>query len=95
MRAKTQIVQCHHAHTHPLSLAYDTDELASFYNESYHLANTDQKIILDRLNLAMENKKDEGELFFLDAPGGTGKTFVLNSFLVNQRSKRRIVCAVQ
>jgi ABC-type ATPase involved in cell division len=50
----------------------------------------DHKSILDRLNLAIEEKKHGGELFFLDAPGGTGKTFVLNAFLANQRSKHRI-----
>lgn len=74
--------------------AYDIHELTALYNEWYAQANVDQKTVLDRINRAMDDIKPEGEIFFLDAPGGTGKTFVLNTFLAKQRSLNRIVVAV-
>ena len=37
---------------------------------------------------------NEGKIFFLDAPGGTGKTFVTNLILAKIRSQRKIASAV-
>ena len=39
-------------------------------------------------------KRDEGSLIFLDAPGGTGKTFILNLILAEIRKKGEIALAV-
>lgn len=39
-------------------------------------------------------KRDEGSLIFLDAPGGTGKTFLLNLILAEIRKKGEIAFAV-
>lgn len=41
-------------------------------------------------------KKDSGNggLFFLDAPGGTGKTFLLNILLMSVRKDQKITVAV-
>ena len=35
-----------------------------------------------------------GEIFFLDAPGGTGKTFVIKLILASIRSKNNIALAI-
>lgn len=35
-----------------------------------------------------------GEIIFLDAPGGTGKTYLINLILVEIRRQRQIVFAV-
>ena len=37
---------------------------------------------------------DKGGFFFLDAPGGTGKTFVTNLLLAEVRQKKGIALAV-
>ena len=37
---------------------------------------------------------DSGQLFFLDAPGGTGKTFLINLLLATIRGERNIAVAV-
>ena len=40
--------------------------------------NSNQKRVFKRINELIEDKTNEGKLIFLDAPGGTGKTFTLN-----------------
>lgn len=37
---------------------------------------------------------NEGNIFFLDAPGGTGKTYLINLLLSKVRSNRDIALAV-
>ena len=37
---------------------------------------------------------NEGQIFFLDSPGGTGKTFLINLILARVRSTRDIALAV-
>ena len=39
-------------------------------------------------------KSDNGDIFFLDAPGGTGKTFLLNLILAKIRQQNKIALAV-
>lgn len=39
-------------------------------------------------------KSDSGKKFFLNAPAGTGKTFIINSLLTKVRSNRRIALTV-
>ena len=40
--------------------------------------NRNQRKVFDRIKQLIEDKTNEGKLIFLDAPGGTGKTFTLN-----------------
>ncbi|QQP54227.1 ATP-dependent DNA helicase, partial [Caligus rogercresseyi] len=58
--------------------AYNFEDLQDFTeeNEPKLRENEDQKHAYDTLLLAVEGNK--GGLFFLDAPGGTGKTFLTN-----------------
>jgi ATP-dependent DNA helicase PIF1 len=56
--------------------------------------NDDQKLVFDTINAAIINPTIGNKLFFLDAPGGTGKTFVFNALLSKHRSEQRIMLAV-
>ena len=54
-------------------------ERATLYFEAIHnKLNQDQKKVFDYIKRLIEGNKKEGKLVFLDAPGGTGKTFTLN-----------------
>ncbi|ELT99536.1 hypothetical protein CAPTEDRAFT_59240, partial [Capitella teleta] len=52
----------------------------------------EQKKVYAIISNSIENKK--GSLFFLDAPGGTGETFLLNLLLSKVRYNRDIALAV-
>lgn len=54
--------------------------------------NEEQKIIYDRIMLAVSAR--QGGFFFLDAPGGTGKTFLISLILAEIRSNNGIALAV-
>ena len=54
--------------------------------------NNDQRIILDIIISILDN--DNGQIFFVDGPGGTGKTFVENLLLARVRSQGHISLAV-
>jgi hypothetical protein len=64
------------------------------YTESYEKANKEQKNILDTLKNVSDNPDDKRKIFFIDAPGGTGKTFVLNAFIAYERSNDKICVPV-
>ncbi|XP_017470169.1 PREDICTED: ATP-dependent DNA helicase pif1-like [Rhagoletis zephyria] len=71
---------------------YDTVALDTFVNEmTPHLLPEQEHVynlIIQRVN------SGEPGIFFLDAPGGTGKTFVLNLLLARLRKYRNIALAV-
>ena len=73
---------------------YNQEDELNMYNESYEKANNEQKGILDKLKKASDNANEEKNIFFIDAPGGTGKTFVLNAFIAYERSKGQICIPV-
>jgi len=76
-------------------LAYDTAELTQLWQNNYNIFNADQKTVFHRLDTAFEHRTQQPEhLFFLDAPGGTGKTFVLNTLLAKWRSQQKVCVAV-
>ncbi len=53
---------------------------------------SEQKRAYDRICESVES--DKGDIFFLDAPGGTGKTFLLNLILAKIRQQHNIALAV-
>ena len=65
-------------------LNFDKDKQRGLANKALDLMNKEQEeffhVVIDAINA------NEGGLFFLDAPGGTGKTFVLNALLSSVRS---------
>src|SRR5436190_3196570 len=67
-------------------------ELLELWTISYRSANVEQKVILDTIQSAIVS--EQGGLFFIDGPGGTGKTFVENLLLNWTRGNRRIALAV-
>jgi len=54
--------------------------------------NYDQKNVFDSIVEAVE--KGNSKVFFIDGPGGTGKTFIYNTLLAHIRSKGDIALAV-
>lgn len=73
-------------------LDYDIVALEQQLAEYVPRLNPEQKIVFDNVILNIESKK--GGLFFLDAPGGTGKTYLLNLLLAQVRKNKRIALAV-
>ncbi|XP_050066554.1 uncharacterized protein LOC126555710 [Aphis gossypii] len=73
-------------------LQYSTVEMAAIVARNVPLMNEEQRTIYDRIMLAVS--AGQGGFFFLDAPGGTGKTFVISLFLAEILSNNGIALAV-
>ena len=74
-------------------MAYDVEELNTYVRNNEIMLLDDQWEAYNAFLRSVETGK--GGLFFLDAPGGTGKTFVTNLLLakVRQQSKIALACA--
>jgi len=72
--------------------SYDLNDLNKYMSANEPLLVVDQRAaynaILDRIN------RKAGGIIFLDAPGGTGKTFVINLLLTTIRQQSKIAIAV-
>ena len=55
--------------------SYNTSDLLSYVENNISKLTSEQKNIYDKIMHCVDN--NVGEIFFLDAPGGTGKTFVI------------------
>jgi len=53
---------------------YDIEELAKLTENNYSNLNIDQQAAFKEIITAIENKSSV--IFFVDGPGGTGKTFL-------------------
>lgn len=73
-------------------LQYNVDTLQEFVRNNVRLLNEQQKQVYETLMQAVDNNTDG--LFFLDAPGGTGKTFVVSLILATIRSRCDIALAL-
>ncbi|XP_060846341.1 uncharacterized protein LOC132926006 [Rhopalosiphum padi] len=71
--------------------SYDSVRLLQVIQNERRL-NSDQKTVYDAVMTSINNY--EGKTFFLDAPGGTGKTFLINLLLAKIRTDRKIALAV-
>lgn len=78
----------HAVHNRNLLDQYDTKYLEKYANDRRALLNINQKRVYDTIMNAII--KDEGGIFFLDAPGGTGKTFLINLLLAEVRKTKQI-----
>ncbi|OWY93934.1 Helitron helicase [Phytophthora megakarya] len=56
--------------------------------------NRNQRDVFDQVVRAVEHPMGGEKLFFLDGPGGTGKSFLLEPILGHVRSQRKIAIAV-
>lgn len=73
---------------------YDLQTLEAFIESNLPLLNTDQKIAFDFVMGQIRRNERNGAITFLDAPGGTGKTFLTNLILAEVRKQRNIALAV-
>ncbi len=73
-------------------LNYNTDELKSILTKE-NLLNSDQKIIYHTIIKALNDEIDQ-KVFFVDGPGGYGKTFLFNMILAKVRLDGKIAIAV-
>lgn len=71
---------------------YDRDALAQSVAENVPLLNPQQKYAYDSLMKAAND--GIGGLYFLDAPGGTGKTYLISLILASIRSENHIALAI-
>lgn len=71
---------------------YNTDDLFRYVSINAPLLVPDQKIAYDSIMQSIMS--EQGRMFFLDAPGGTGKTFLLNLILATGRQQGKIILAV-
>ena len=72
--------------------AYDAVQLAEDVAKIVPLLSRDQTEALNVISNLMES--ETGGIIFLDAPGGTGKTFLINLLLAKVRSQKKIAIAV-
>jgi len=67
-------------------------ELLDLWTQGYQIATAEQRAILDTICAAVTSR--QGGLFFVDGPGGTGKTFIENLLLNWVRGNSQIALAV-
>lgn len=73
-------------------LAYDRDEQQRIFDQGMATANADQARAVNQVIHSVNNNL--GQLFFLDGPGGTGKTFVEHLCLAKVRAMGKIALPV-
>lgn len=71
---------------------YDVNALAVEVQRNCSLLTPEQKAVYDILMKAVDDR--QGGIFFLDAPGGTGKTFVMSLILATIRARSGIALAL-
>lgn len=71
---------------------YDSEALRETVQRNVPLLNLQQKYAYDTLMKVVND--GTGGIFFLDAPGGTGKTFLISSILATIRSQNGIALAL-
>ena len=70
-------------------IEYNITERKAAYERAYFLmrGNREQKEIFDELKQLIDAGNPEGKYFFVDGPGGTGKTTLFNALLDYVRSR--------
>ena len=73
-------------------LNYDVNSLEQQLINNVPRLNPEQKLVFD--SVVQKTNSSEGGVFVLDAPGGTGKTYLLNLLLAHIRKDRGVAGAV-
>lgn len=73
-------------------VAYNVVQLSEMVNTNEPKLNFEQRYVYNTLITSVHSK--HGQLFFLDAPEGTGKTFLVNLSLAKVRIDKKIAIAV-
>lgn len=71
---------------------FDRNELTTFVQSNTPKLNDQQKHAYDSIMQAVNN--ESGGIYFLDAPGGTGKTFLISLILADIRSQNKMALAL-
>lgn len=71
---------------------FDKTSLATFVANNEQLLTAEQRNVYDQINVSIAAQ--QGGFFFLDAPGGTGKTFLISLILARIRSQNHIALAI-
>ena len=79
------------ARVYSREIGYDQGEQQAFVEQNIPLLTADQREVYDCFCLMIES--NEGGMLFLDAPGGTGKTYLINLILAKLRSEGKIALA--
>ena len=61
--------------------AFTTEQYQEFFEENLNRLNQDQKQVFDNIIQATTTRNHQAKCFFLDGPGGTGKTFLIQVWL--------------
>ncbi|XP_067131955.1 uncharacterized protein [Centruroides vittatus] len=72
--------------------SYDTVALEDAVRKNEASLNDEQQEVYNKIITSVD--ANDGRIFFLDAPGGTGKTFLINLLLAKVRSTHGIALAV-
>lgn len=73
-------------------ISFNVEELQTFVGENITKLNNEQKLIFEIVMSRVQTR--QGGFFFLDAPGGTGKTFLISLILAQIRAEGGIALAV-
>ena len=79
------------ARVYQREIDYDQGEQRAYVERNVPLLTTDQQDVYDCFCSMID--RNEGGMVFLDAPGGTGKTFLINLILAKLRSEGKIALA--
>lgn len=69
-------------------VAYNVIQLSEMVNTNEPKLNSEQRYVYNTLITSVHSK--HGQIFFFDAPGGTGKTFLINLLLAKVRKDKTI-----
>ena len=75
-----------------LETSYSIPALENYVREKVPTLIDDQRQIYDRIITTVDN--EDGDFLFIDAPGGTGKTYLINIALAKLRSEWKVALAV-
>ena len=70
---------------------FDAAEQNAMFRERFQMFNRDQRLVFTDIKKSLDQK--QGKIFFLQADGGCGKTFVFNTLLNYARSKKKVALA--
>ena len=70
---------------------FSPEKAKAFFEANYPKLNEDQEFVFEMIKELILNNNRDGKLLFLDAPGGTGKTFTLNVLVSWIRMENREV----
>jgi hypothetical protein len=93
-RQRDLVIDNHELH---YEMNYNRDEQQTISDTNIELLNCDQVIAFNEIMEAIQknanNEIPSFNIFFIDAPGGTGKTFVFNTLLSKLRSQGKVAVA--